>query len=212
MALAYTNHGAGASSSTAATGTGAQSVTAVAGDTIIVGISLASTGSAPSVTDSAGNTYTQRLTNSNTSGVWMFTARNVPGPVTTVTVSWTGSAKWGITQDTWSGVQGFGVTAINAALSTTPSVTLPSLGANNWCAAVMMSNATTATWSANVGNLRRNIAGASTTTPGSAQMDNTTVTCTATLSASKQWATLGIELLSVLIADESIARVSLTQP
>jgi hypothetical protein len=61
----------------------------------------------------------------------------------------------------------------------------------------MMSNATTATWAASVGNLRRNIAGASTSSPGSAQMDSTTATCTATLSLSKSWATLGIELLSV---------------
>jgi hypothetical protein len=197
MAIAYTNHGAAAASSTAATTTGAKAITAVAGDTIIVGVALASGGSAPTVTDSAGNTYTQQLTNSNTSGNWMFTARNVPGAVTSVTVSWTGSAKWAVTVDTYSGVMGFGLTGSAALTSAAPSVSLAGLGTGNWMVAVMMSNATTATWSANVGNLRRNIAGASTSSPGSAIMDNTTTTCTATLSLSKQWATLGIELLSV---------------
>src|SRR5260370_37352514 len=103
MALAYTNHGASVASGTAALTSGAITITAVAGDTIIVGISL-TVGSAPTVTDSAGNIYTQQVTNSNSSTQWLFTARNGPGAVTSVPVSWTGSSKWSVAICSWSGV------------------------------------------------------------------------------------------------------------
>src|SRR5258708_3687844 len=111
--IAYTNHGVAATSSTAATTTGAKTVTAVAGDTIIVCVALAG-GTSPSVSDSAGNTYSLLVgPTTNTDTCWMFATRNIPGSVTSVTVTWTTAARWAVAIDTWSGVTGFGVTATN---------------------------------------------------------------------------------------------------
>jgi hypothetical protein len=198
--LAYTNHGVAAASGTAATTTGAQTVTAVAGDTIMVNVALpVAQGAAPTVMDSAGNIYTLLLTGSNLDFQWMFAARNIPTAVTSVTVMWGTGSKWAVAIDTWSGVRGFGATNTAAGTSTAPSVVLGSLGTGNWVVAAMEVHGT-GTWSANTGNLRKNVAAPSTTTPGAALVDNTAVTCTATLSASKSWVALGVELLAAVPA------------
>ncbi len=196
MAIAYTNHGVAATSSTAATTTGAKAVTAVAGDTIIVCVALAG-GTSPSVSDSAGNTYSLLVgPTTNTDTCWMFATRNIPGSVTSVTVTWTTAARWAVAIDTWSGVTGFGVTATNTGTSLSPGVTLPSLGANSWGVAAMLAAHTTATWSAlSPNNLRQHIAGASTSTPGAALADETGSTQNgASISLSKAWVALGLEL------------------
>jgi hypothetical protein len=207
MAIAYTNHGAAVTSSTAATTTGAISVTAAITDTIIVAICLTTTAEPNlGVSDNTGlNAWTPLSgPDTNTDTIWTFyispfDSTLVAAP-TSITVSWSvsgTSSRYSCAIDTWSGVTGFGITNVATGTSTAPSVSLVGMAATSWLFSNMLSAHTTATWSATTGNLRQHIAGASTSTPGAAFMDlpaTSGTVVTAALSLSKAWVARAVEL------------------
>jgi len=216
MAIAYTNHGATKTSSTAAKTTGNIVITAAAGDTTLVAVALAA-GTNPSISDSNFAIYTLLVGPiTNTDTLWLFglLAAN-GGPNSFINVTWTTSSRYSVAIDTWSGVTGFGVTGSATGTSTSPLVVI-TLGqpATSWGAAAMLSAHTIATWSAAANNnLRQNIAGASTSTPGAALDEHQFGgSLNATLSLSKAWVALGLELQAVAAATMAEDEYLITGP
>lgn len=203
MSIAYAARGGTVQSTTAAT-TGSVTVTASIGDTIIVAIALV--GLAPtSVTDNAStpNIYTRiGAASSNTEEVVLFVSRNIAHAPTSVTATFP-SSRFAIAVSTYTGVASFGRFAASAGGATSPATINGSTqDANNWVVGAF-ANKGTATWGASTGNLRENVAGGGTTTPGAAIVDSGnqtsasgSVTVAATESAANAWAATYIELRS----------------
>lgn len=199
MAIANTSHGNTKTSSTAATTSGAITTTAAIGETIVVAVGTVNTTSnAP--TDSASNTYVQLgaiTTNTERITFWGCLSNKGASPSVTCTF---GSSRYGIAIATYTGVKGFNQnnTTTHTGGTTPATATLPNaLNTGSWAIAAFVEKGTAA-WSASTGNLRNNIAGAGTTTPGAAIVDNTTTTCAAATSATA-WAGTIIELTSFFI-------------
>lgn len=205
MALAYkTGCGVTKTSSTAATTTGAMtlgSTGAATGETIIVAVGTVNTTSnAP--TDNATpstNIYVQIATAVvNTEKITFWGCLSSKSAVTTVTATFT-SSRYGVAVSVYQGVKSFSATNTKTATGGTTPATLTlstALGSGNW---TLMGGANkgTATWTANgaPSNLRDNIAGAGTTTPGACIVDSTTTTAAAA-TTSTAWAVTGVELFS----------------
>lgn len=196
MAVAYTNHGNTKTSSTAATSSGAITVAGAAGDTYVVAICITTTGIV-SVTDSASHTYTELGVHStNTYSVYFFGFLNA-GAITTVTASFP-SSRYSVSIASYSGVVAFnsGNTTTSTSAASPNTITLPnSLGSGNLAVAAMC-NKGTATWGSSTGTLENRVAGAGSTTPGAAIVDNTATTCAATSSSNTNLAATAIELQS----------------
>jgi hypothetical protein len=198
MAISRTAHGATKTSATATTTSGAITVSALSGECIIVAVgTVATTSNAP--TDNAtgsSNTYVQ-LGNisTNTERITLWGCLSSKSAVTAITCTF-GSSRYAVAIDTYTGVLGFNQSNINTSSgSASPAtITLPNALASGCWAVAAFANKGTATWSANTGNLRNNVAGAGTTTPGVAIVDNTATTCAATESAGNVWAGTAFEL------------------
>src|SRR5260370_20770611 len=156
--IAYTGNGVAATSSTAATSK-IVSVTPTVSDTVLVAVALAG-GTSPIVSGDGPNSYTLLVGPiTNTDTLWIFgLLKSTLVPDTTITISWTTSARYSIVVDTCSRVTGFGVTTSSTGSSTAPTVSNGGRGVNSWTADAMLAAHTTATWSATTGNLRRSIA------------------------------------------------------
>ncbi len=204
MALAYVNRGGSATSATAATSVGV-TVTAQVGDTIVVAVGTVAT-AVSSITDNAtpANVYVQVAgPSTNTERVSLWISVNIANAPTTVTANFANS-RYGVSVETYTGAVGYAQANNSAIGSVSPaSIVLGNaLASGNWAVAGF-ANKGTATWSASTGNLRtNNVAGAGTTTPGAAIVDNTTTTCAAAESAGNVWCGCAVELMSVWAKQE----------
>jgi hypothetical protein len=207
VAIARTTHGGTVSSATANT-TANVTVTAVTGETIIVAVGTVNTTSNAPTDNATGssNSYIQLgAIATNTERVTFWACLSSKSNVTTVTCTFT-SSRYGIAVSTYTGAAGFnqGNTTTATGSASPATATLPNIVSNGGCAVAGMVNKGTATWSANAGgNLRDNVAGAGTTTPGAAIVDSIALagiqTCTANESASNVWAATIIEMYANLI-------------
>lgn len=198
MAIASTAHGNTKTSATATTTSSAITTTAAIGETIIVAVgTVATTSNTP--TDTATNAYVQLgaiSTNTERITLWGCLSNKSASPSITCTF---GSSRYGIAIATYTGVFGFfQANTTTATGSTSPAhATLPSaLQSGSW-SLLGAANKGIATWSAGASsNLRNNIAGAGTTTPGAAIGDAITTTVNINESGANVWASTIIELLS----------------
>ena len=203
MAIAFVS-GAFSTATTTASATKTVAITAVAGDTIIIlgfSVGQAITG----VSDTAGNVYGKlqsAVINTVAASCWgtAVGAVKTSGSIT-ITVTFAASVRNTVCAMQYSGALGYGHTGTNTGTSTSPSLSITTQDNNNFVV-VGLTDEGTATWASSVGNLRENQAGPGSTTPGGAGLDNTSatpasVTNTATLSVSKAWAAIGMELRTV---------------
>ncbi len=199
MALANVARGATATSATATTSVTITPVThPIAGDTIIVAVAVAASDSTVAVTDNASPPNKYIIVAGpvlNTGQITMFASRNIANAPTTITVTFA-SSRYGIAIATYTGVGGFRQAKNTGTGTTSPATeTLANaLLTSDWTLAAF-GNKGTGTWGTSTGNLRNNVAGAGSTTPGAAIVDSTTTTAAATLSATTLWEGCAVELL-----------------
>jgi hypothetical protein len=198
------------------TSSGASSIspgaTIPVGSTIVVGIVQNSAVTIASVTDSGGNSYVLKVSNTTQDAngpvqIWVCassTAQLTTGSTITPKTS-SGNSTSTVSVVGYSGVLRIGITATNSSSTATthPTISLTTQDANNFVVAVMSSGtAAVTTWAASVGNLRT-----STSALGRSQgvMDNTaasatSVTCTATTGRSNPYDCSAVELRSTSAA------------
>jgi hypothetical protein len=199
MAIANTAHGNTQGSSTAAITSGAITTTAAVGETIIVAVGTIGTVSAVP-TDTASNNYVQLGTFTSTATITLWGCLSNRGASPSITCTF-GSSRYSIAIATYTGIFDFiQSNTITGSGTTSPlSMTLPkTLLTNDW-ALVAYAAEGTGTWALSSDNLRNNIAGAGSTTPGVAILDNTTTTVAATNSSLSNWAGTGLELAVLLV-------------
>jgi len=201
MAIAETAHGNAVSNSTAAA-TENVTVTVAVGETVIVAVSTALSVTANAPTDNAtggSNTYVILATEEGTTfRMTLFGCLHSKSAVTTITCTFS-SSRNGIAVTTYTGVGSFNQSNTNKATGSTSPATV-TLGTGLQSGSVTVggfANDGTGTWSASTGNLRNNIAGAGSTSPGVAIVDtiaNGTTTVAAALSATTLWNAVAIEM------------------
>ncbi len=180
--------------------------TQTAGNDVVVTVAIRTTTSTvSSVTDTGGSTYAARgpgINNGTVARMEIWSARSA-AVSTSVTVNLGASSKFVACVGEYSGVAALGAASTATGATTTPTIALTTQDANNFVVAGFAAQGT-ATFSANVGALRgsTNTAGGSASTNvGGALNDNgattaSSVTNTATLSASNSWAAEALELRS----------------
>ena len=197
MAIANAARGGQATNTTVSATTLSITVTASAGDTIIVAASTLAAVAVSNVTDNASggsNKYYKMGDVVGASGrISMWISFNGKA-CTTITVTHAAGRASG-SASTYTGVLGAGqtTTATNAANNNTITLT-NAVSSGNIMVASMGDAAGTQTWTAVTGTLRNNIAGGGSTTPGATNMD-TLVSGGSTLAAS----------LSVSVSGEAVA-------
>ncbi len=180
--------------------------TQTAGDDVVVTVAIRTTTSTvSSVTDTGSSTYAARgpgINNGTVARMEIWSARNAAAS-TSVTVNLGASSKFVACVGEYSGVAALGATSTATGATTTPTIALTTQDANNFVVAGFAAQGT-ATFSANVGALRgstNTTGGSASTNIGGALNDNgaataSSVTNTATLSASNSWAAEALELRS----------------
>ncbi len=180
MAITHSGTGTAANGTSATTYPVSVSISAVAGESIVL---LIVTGAASifSIWDNAGNTYSLLESETGTSRYcYLYGTANISNPVNSVTVSFTATVNYALAIITYTGVTGFSATNVKATNSTSETITstLPSgLATGSWSVAgVALYNASGTSMSATTGSLRNYVDATSTPKLGAAILDNTTVT------------------------------------
>jgi hypothetical protein len=195
-------------SNTAASGTDVViTMTVTAGDTIVVTACINTTTNAVStVFDSGGSTYTKRtgVTNGGAVGVAEEWSTSAGGALSssTITVRYTtsGSARKNAIAADYSGVVALGLTATNApANSNNPTISLTTRDPNNFVVSGFAVFAAD-TYTAQTGNLREQVsaAGAASSLTDNTAASASSVTDSNTITTSRSWAAVALELRSTL--------------
>jgi hypothetical protein len=213
MAIARTTHGGAVTNTSATTTTQSVTVTAVTGEAIIVAVGTVNTTSNAPTDNATGssNTYVQLGSiATNTERITLWGCASSKSNVTSVTATYTAS-RASVAVSTYTGVAGFNQsnTTTGTGSASPGTATVPNTLNPGSVSLAGFANKGTATWSANAaGNLRDNIAGGGTTTPGVAIVDSIALadlkTCTVNESASNVWAGTIIELYSALLTSEDV--------
>ncbi|HLW51331.1 MAG TPA: hypothetical protein VKW06_00685 [Candidatus Angelobacter sp.] len=178
MAIAFVNT-ATASFGSAAASLALPATSLTTGDDIIIDVCLLdTTKSVSSITDTAGNTYTQLAAVNNGTGVRIekWGKHNATGNAANiVTVSFSGNTACAIESTQFSGSTGFGNTGTATGTNAGPRAFATSQDANSWVqVGFAISGASTDTISALLGNLRGSKVDASAgSIPEIASADNT---------------------------------------
>lgn len=207
-AIAFVDGASSGEAGADVTSHGLSAASQVIGNSCVVKVSIDRTNS-PSTTitgvsDTASSTWTTgpTITNSGNTTIALYSALNMLGNAALVTVSYS-AATWATTaMDCYSGVVLIGNTNTATGNSTAPSVAVTTQDANNWVTSGCSFRTSVGTsWSAATGTLRRSYDGASSSSAAFGSIDNSSagagsVTTSATLGGSEQWACAGIELRS----------------
>ncbi len=197
MSIVYKTGGA-ATNSVVNTNYSIVTVSAVAGETILVAV-VTTTSPTITVSDSIGSTYTALGSASLTSCYLSFYGTaNISAGVSRVFVTYTKNPVSVVAVSTYSGVTGFntGNESANTNSGTGTAVTISSMAAHSWMVMGLgVYNSSGTTISASVGNLR-NYYNPTASRPGAAVFDNTSDSLTYSLGATSSSAYAAVEMTS----------------
>jgi hypothetical protein len=180
MAIAAVN-GATASSAAGVTSLALAATSLTAANDIVIAVCIITTTvSVSSITDTAGNTYTQKTAGNNSTNVReeVWTSHNVTGNGSNVvTVNFSGSTACAIASEQYSGVNAIGNTGTSTGTNQYPNASALTQNASDFVVVgIAIAGASTDTISANTGNLRQSIVDAGGgTIPEVAIVDNTSL-------------------------------------
>lgn len=207
-AIAFVDGASAGEASSDSTSHNLSATSQVTGNSCVMKISIDRTNS-PSTTitgvsDTSSSTWTAgpTITNTGNTTIALYSAFNMLGNAVTVTVAYSATTWSTIAMECYSGNVAFGNTNTSTGSSTTPSVSVTTQDANNWVVSGCSFRTSVGTsWSANVGALRRSYDGANTNSAAFGSIDNSSVsagsvTTSATLGGSEEWACAGIEMRS----------------